>query len=113
VVHYLPVEAIRSTLSDVARLSAPRSKLIVSFGVTDEFMEPASREFAYIVREFVAKLGEPQITWLPPEKMEAIAWDAHWRQVRSVDPASFSPWFAQRSDGLKPVRYEWLLVAEN
>jgi hypothetical protein len=26
--------------------------------------------------------------------------------------ASFAPWFAGRTDGLEPVRAEWLLVAE-
>ncbi|HEX4558389.1 MAG TPA: class I SAM-dependent methyltransferase [Mycobacterium sp.] len=113
VVHYLSIEAVRATLTEVAGLSAPGSMLILTFGVPDEFMEPASREFSYIVREVVAQAGEPQITWLPPAEMEAIAWDAHWRQVRSVDPASLWPWFAGRSDGLEPVRYEWLLVAEN
>jgi O-methyltransferase involved in polyketide biosynthesis len=112
VVHYLPVDAIRSTLGDVAELAAPGSTLIVSFGVLDEFMEPASREFAEVVRALTERTGEPQITWLSPEQMETIARDAGWRLVRSVDPASFAPWFASRSDGLEPVRYEWLLVVE-
>ena len=113
VIHYLSIDAIGSTLTEVARLSAAGSTLIATFGVPDEFMEQASCEFAYIVRELVATVGEPQITWLAPGKMENIARDAHWRHVYSVDPASFTPWFANRSDGLKPVRYEWLLVAEN
>jgi methyltransferase (TIGR00027 family) len=113
VIHYLTVDAIGSTLSEVAALSAKGSTLIATFGVPDEFMEPASTEFAYRVRELVANIGEPQITWLPPEDMETTAREAHWPQVSSVDPASFAPWFAGRSDGLQPVRYEWLLVAEN
>jgi hypothetical protein len=75
-------------------------------------MEPASREFAEIGRAWTANAGEPQITWPAPGKIEAIAKAAGWRHVRSVDPASFAPWFADRADGLQPVRYEWLLVAE-
>ncbi|AGB23040.1 methyltransferase, putative, TIGR00027 family [Mycobacterium sp. JS623] len=112
VVTYRRVDAVRSTLAEVAALSTKRSTLVASFGVPDEFMEPASSEFAHLVRELVAKIGEPQVTWLQPEEMETIAREAHWRQVTSVDPASFAPWFAGRSDGLQPVRYEWLLVAE-
>lgn len=113
VVHYLTVAEVYATLTEVARLAATGSTLIATFGVPDNFMEPASREFAHIVREVVAQAGEPQITWLAPDEMEAIARDAQWRQVRSVDPATFAPWFTGRSDGLQPVRYEWLLVAEN
>jgi methyltransferase (TIGR00027 family) len=113
VIHYLTIDAIRSTMSEVAALSAKGSTFIATFGVTDEYMEPASCEFAYLVREIVASIGEPQVTWLPPDEMETIAREANWRHVCSVDPASFAPWFAGRSDGLQPVQYEWLLVAEN
>jgi len=113
VVTYLTVDAIRSTVSEVAALSAPGSTLIATFGVPDEFMEPASAEFAALVRDLVAKIGEPQITWLSPDEMETLVRESRWREVRRVDPASFAPWFAGRSDGLQPVRYEWLLVAVN
>jgi methyltransferase (TIGR00027 family) len=82
VIHYLSVEVIGSTLAEVTGLSPAGSTLIATFGVPDEFMEPASCEFAYIVREFVAKVGEPQITWLAPVKMESIAREAHWRVQR-------------------------------
>ncbi len=113
VVTYLTVDAVRSTFAEVAALSTKGSTLVASFGVPDDFMEPASSEFAHLVRELVAMIGEPQITWLRPDEMETVAREAGWRQAASVDPASFAPWFAGRSDGLAPVRYEWLLVAEN
>jgi methyltransferase (TIGR00027 family) len=113
VIPYLPVDAIRSTLAAVLALASPGSTLIASFGPTDELMEPASREFAQLMRDLTAQIGEPQITWLPQAELEAIAYEAGWPKVRSVDPASFAPWFANRADGLQPVRYEWLLVVEN
>jgi O-methyltransferase involved in polyketide biosynthesis len=73
VVHYLTVEEVYATLTEVAQLAETGSTLVARFGVPDDFMEPASREFAYIVREVVAQAGEPQITWLGAGEMEAIA----------------------------------------
>lgn len=63
-------------------------------------------------RAWAAQAGEPQITWVAPAEIEAIAKAAGWHGVRSVNPASFAPWFAGRADGLEPVSYEWLLVVE-
>ncbi len=112
VILYLPGKAIESTLGAVAELAAPGSTLIASYGVPDDLMEPASREFAEGGRAWATQAGEPQITWVAPAEIEAIAKAAGWHAVRSVDPASFAPWFTDRADGLKPVSYEWLLVAE-
>jgi hypothetical protein len=77
-------------------------------------MEGASRTAATILpARSLAKAGAPQITWLAPEELEAIAAEAGWRHIASVDSATFAPWFAGRIDGLRLVRYEWLLVTDN
>lgn len=112
VILYLPLDAIRSTLAAVRELAAPGSTLIASYGVPDALMEPDSREFAELTRAWTSQAGTPQITWLPPVEIEAVAKTAGWTRVNSVDPASLKDWFAGRTDGLQPVRYEWLLVAE-
>jgi methyltransferase (TIGR00027 family) len=112
VIQYLPLAAVGSTLRAVAGLAAPGSRLVASYGVPDELMDPASVEFTELTRVFTARIGEPQITWVAPSDMEAVALAAGWQRVRSVDPSSFAPWFAGRTDGLEPVRAEWLLVAE-
>ncbi|MGH2885869.1 MAG: hypothetical protein ACRDPA_24775 [Solirubrobacteraceae bacterium] len=109
---YLPIEAVQSTLTAVAELAAPNSTVIASYAVPDDLMEPASCEFADVGRAWTAQAGEPQITWPAPAEIEPIAKAAGWSSAHSVDPASFEPWFANRPDGLEPVRYEWLLVAE-
>ena len=75
-------------------------------------MEPASVEFTELTRAFTARIGEPQNTRVTPGDVEPVARAAGWKRVTSVDPASFAPWFAGRTDGLEPVRAEWLLVAE-
>jgi methyltransferase (TIGR00027 family) len=113
VIHYLTVDAIRSTLAAVRALAPEGSTLIATFDPTDDCMEPASREFAQIARPLTAQMGEAQITWLAPAEMEELTHDAGWPSVRTVDPVSFAPWFEGRADELQPVRYEWLLVAEN
>jgi hypothetical protein len=85
---------------------------VASYGVPEELMDPASVEFTNLTRAFTARIGEPQITWLAPLDIETVARAAGWPRVRSVDPSSFAPWFAGRTDGLEPVRAEWLLLAE-
>jgi methyltransferase (TIGR00027 family) len=112
VIQYLPIAAVQATLRTVAALAAPGSELVASYGVPDELMDPASVEFTELARVFTAQIGEPQITWVAPGDIEAAARAAGWPHVKSVDPASFAPWFAGRADGLEPVRAEWLLVAE-
>jgi methyltransferase (TIGR00027 family) len=112
VIQYLPLETVQATLRAVAGLAAPGSTLVASYGVPDDLMDPASAEFTELTRVFTARIGEPQITRVAPGDIEAVARAAGWLGVRSVDPASFAPWFAGRTDGLKPVRAEWLLVAE-
>lgn len=113
VILYLPLDVVQSTLHAVEALAAPGSKIIASYGVVDDRMELASQQFAEFGRAFTARVGEPQITWVAPADIEAVARAAGWPRVTSVDPASFYPWFAERADGLEPVRYEWLLVADN
>jgi O-methyltransferase involved in polyketide biosynthesis len=112
VIQYLPLKAVRSTLRAVAGLAVPGSKLVASYGVTKELMDPASRQFTERTRVFTAVIGEPQVTWVAPGDIDALARAAGWPRVESVDPSSFAPWFAGRTDGLEPVRAEWLLVAE-
>ncbi len=112
VILYLPLDAVRATLASVRDLAATGSTLIASYGVPDDLMDADSREFAALTRDWTAKAGAPQITWPAPAEIEAVAKAAGWSRVKSVDPASLEEWFAGRTDGLEPVRYEWLLVAE-
>ena len=100
-------------MRSVAGLAAPGSKLVASDGVPDDLMEPASVEFTELSRAFTARIGEPMVTCVAPSDIEEVALAAGWPRVRSVDPSSFAPWFAGRTDGLEPVRAEWLLVAGN
>jgi methyltransferase (TIGR00027 family) len=113
VIVYLPLEAIESTLSSVAALSAPGSELVASYCVPRELMDPASREFDALAREASAAGGEPHISFVAPDEIETIARTAGWPVVRSVAPSSLTAWFAGRSDRLAPVSYEWFLVAES
>ena len=69
-------------------------------------------EFTELARAFTARIGEPQVTSVATSDIEALARAAGWPHTRSMDPSSFA-WFAARTDGLEPVRAEWLLVAEN
>ncbi len=84
VIQYLPLAAVGSTLGAVAGLAAPGSRLVASYGVPDELMDPALVEFTELTRVFTARIGEPRITWVAPGEMEAVARAAGWPRVRSV-----------------------------
>jgi methyltransferase (TIGR00027 family) len=112
VIVYLPIEAVRRTMTAVLDLAAPRSRLIATYTVTRDLMDADSREFDDLAREASKATGEPHVTFLAPEEMETIARQAGWPTANSLNPLSFAPWFAHRSDGLVPARYEWLLVAD-
>jgi methyltransferase (TIGR00027 family) len=112
VIVYLEVEAIASTMSEIAELSAPGSRLIASYTVTPDLMDPESREFDEVARAASLDAGEPHLSVFAPAEIEGIARDAGWPRVHSVDPSSFAPWFSNRHDGLAPASYEWLLVAD-
>ncbi len=112
VVVYLHIDAVESTLRDVAGLAAPGSRLLASFTVTPELMDSDSREFDELARAASAEGGEDHITALAPTEIEAIARRAGWLRAESVDPSSFAGWFSNRDDGLTPASYERILVAE-
>lgn len=112
VVVYLPIEAIESTSRTMGELAAPGSRLVASYTVPRGHMDSDSQEFDDLARAAAADGGEPHISFLTPDEMETIARRAGWLTVRSVEPSSLAPYFADRTDGLTPVSYERLLVAD-
>jgi len=112
VVVYLDVDAVASTLKEIEELAAPGSRLIVSYTVTPDLMDPGSRQFADLARAVSGDAGEPHLSAFAPAEIEGMARDAGWPRVHSIDPSSFAPWFSNRQDGLEPASYEWLLVAD-
>ncbi len=112
VVVYLEVGTIAATMSEIAELSAPGSRLVASYTVTPDLMDPGSREFADLARAAARDAGEPHLSVFSPAEIEGMAREAGWTGVHSVDPSSFTPWFSKRRDGLAPASYEWLLVAD-
>jgi methyltransferase (TIGR00027 family) len=112
VVLYLELGAIAATMREIAELSAPGTRLIVSYTVTSDLMDAGSREFADLARAAAGDAGEPHLSVFAPAEIEGMARDAGWTGVHSIDPSSFAPWFSNRRDGLAPASYEWLLVAD-
>jgi methyltransferase (TIGR00027 family) len=112
VVVYLSIEAVESTLRTMSELAAPGSRLLASYTVPRGLMDSDSREFDDLARAAAAEGGEPHVSFLAPDEIETIAGRAGWHTVRSADPSSLSSYFAGRTDGLTPVGYEWILVAD-
>jgi O-methyltransferase involved in polyketide biosynthesis len=112
VVVYRSLEAIETTLREVSELAAPGSRLLASYSIPREMMDSDSREFDDLARAAATSGGEPHTTFLSPEQMEGRAQRAGWRTVRSVNPVNLSRYYANRTDDLSPVSYEWFLVAD-
>src|SRR6266498_1155365 len=102
VIQYLPLAAVGSTLGAVAGLAAPGSRLVASYGVPDELMDPALVEFTELTRVFTARIGEPRITWFAPGEMAAVARAAGWSRVRSVVRRRWRPGLPDGPTGWSP-----------
>jgi methyltransferase (TIGR00027 family) len=108
---YLTKDATLATLRQVAAL-APGSTFAMTFLVPLELVAPELR----LGMEFAAKgaraSGTPFISFFTPEEIAALAREAGFREARHVSSASLAErYFAGRSDGLRPVTGEEILVA--
>jgi methyltransferase (TIGR00027 family) len=112
VIVYLHAEVVESTLRHIAHLAVPGSRLLASYTVTPDLMDSDSREFDLLARSASAEGGEDHITVFAPKEIEAMARNSGWRTAASVNPASFAPWFSNRTDGLTPASYERILVVD-
>jgi methyltransferase (TIGR00027 family) len=108
---YLTREANMATLRQVASL-APGSTLAMSFIVPPEAADPALRVGLEFSARGAAAAGTPFISLFLPEEMLAMAREAGFRGVQHVSAEDLARrYFAGRSDGLRTVRGEEMLVA--
>jgi methyltransferase (TIGR00027 family) len=109
---YLTRDAITATLHQVAAL-APGSRLVMSFMLPIERLDPEVRPGVERAAEGARASGTPFISFFTPTEMLALARDAGFKTVQHVTAAMLAQrYFAGRTDGLRPPRNsEELLVA--
>ena len=107
---YLTRDAIAATLRQVAAL-APGSTLAMTFLLPLELADPRSAPRVRDGGEGARASGTPFISFFTPAEMLALAREAGFREVQHVSAAICQRYFAGRTDGLRPLAGEELLVA--
>ena len=108
---YLTRDATRATLRQIAAL-ARGSTLAMTFLLPMELVDPALRPGFQQAEKGARASGTPFINVFAPPEMLALAREAGFRDARHVPAATLAQrYFAGRSDGLRPLAGEELLVA--
>ena len=109
---YLTHEAIKETLSSMARLS-PGSLFVMTFMLPLDLVLPQDK-FGYERSLKGAQAsGTPFISFFTPEEMSKLAISCGFKKVECTSTLKLAPrYFANRTDGLVPSSGEEILIAE-
>jgi methyltransferase (TIGR00027 family) len=108
---YLTKDATAATLGQIARL-APGSTLAMTFQLPTELLDAADRPAREATEKGARASGTPFISYYTPPEMRALARDAGFREARNVPLTDLTPrYFADRTDGLRPVTGEDIMLA--
>ena len=108
---YLTKAAIAAKLRQIAAL-APGSTLAMTFILPLELVDSELRPGLEFAEKGARASGTPFISFFAPTEMLALAREAGFREVQHVTSATLAErYFAGRTDGLRPVSGEELLVA--
>jgi methyltransferase (TIGR00027 family) len=109
---YLTDQANRETLRQLASSLPPGSTLIMTFQLTEEFVEEADRPGRRFTLEAAARSGTPFISFYSPEQMLALAREAGFASARHLPGAELrARYLSGRADALRSSSGEDLLVA--
>ena len=108
---YLTKAATAATLRQVARL-APGSTFAMTFLLPNELLDDALRPGFEAAERGARAAGTPFISFSTPDEMVELARDAGFRDARHVSAALLNErYFTDRTDGLRTLRGEELLIA--
>jgi methyltransferase (TIGR00027 family) len=109
---YLTRDRICATLRRLCELSAPGSVLVADFLLARSLMDDAARAADDIGRRAAAEEGgEPYATRFDTGRVADLVTKCGWRDCRTWVPYDFAPWFAGRTDSLRPSTFVGLLTA--
>lgn len=110
---YLSREAIAQLLRRVAGL-ARGSTLAMSFLLPPEGDDAEERALRHAAEQRTREAGTPFVTAFEPAELLDLARASGFRETRRISAAELTNlYFQDRSDGLKPLGSESLLVASN
>jgi O-methyltransferase involved in polyketide biosynthesis len=84
----------------------------MTFQLPTELLDQADRPAREATEKGARASGTPFISYYTPPEMRALARDAGFREARNVPLTDLAPrYFAGRTDGLRPVTGEDILLA--
>lgn len=111
VMMYLTSQAIEATLGCVSRCGSG-SEIVVSYDVSEEFLDDTARKMVKAEATLVAAAGEPYMIRMPPAQAQALAEAAGLEVAEHLTSHVLADrYFAGRGDGLRPSAAERLIAA--
>ena len=108
---YLAAHSIEATLRSLA-LGAPGTEIVLSYVLTDPYLDEIGTEFRDTFLGLAAAGGEPVRTRLAPRDAEALVKRCGLIVAEQVSREDLEGrYFARRSDGLRPATMEGLVAA--
>ena len=108
---YLTADSIEATLRSLA-LGAPGTEIVLSYALTDPYLDEIGTEFRDTFRAIAAAGGEPVETRLAPRDAEALIERCGFSVAEHLSREDLEGrYFAGRSDGLRPATTEGLVAA--
>jgi methyltransferase (TIGR00027 family) len=109
---YISSEATSATMHEVAQLGAGTAFACTFLVPVDFVPDAAERATRTVAAQNLAEAGHPWVSLFTPEEFIALAHTAGFAEVRHVSPVELTArYFTDRSDGLRPVFSEHLVVA--
>jgi methyltransferase (TIGR00027 family) len=102
VTFYLTRAAIRDTLR-VLGTFAEGSEVVIEYLLPEELRDAGGQEYGRMAAEISARRGEPWITFVSPDEMTALLWDAGFTAVEHVGYHDL-PYLYDRADRLHPTK---------
>jgi methyltransferase (TIGR00027 family) len=101
--YYLTHEAIRETLSSIARISTTGTEVVLDYWVEHDLLAPRDRGSSIRFERFAARRGEPVIGYWNPQGLKESVEPMGYSVLEDIDaPEQLSRYFHGRRDGLVP-----------
>lgn len=96
VTYYLTMDAITQTLNLISSRMAPGTVILFDYMADEESTNPKWRELRTGCAAFVAKRGEPWISFFKPKELDGFVQTCGYSEVVNMEPDQISPHYLQK-----------------
>lgn len=105
VTYYLTQEAIRDTLTRIAAMSAPGSRIVFDFKVAKHMITPEWRTLCEKMEGFVARRGEPMLTDFTPQTLSDTMARHGYDEVEVITPEEQKRRYVSDRSDMEPPEF--------